>query len=173
MIPRDFIDTLLARVDIVDFIDRRVPLKKAGQNYQACCPFHNEKTPSFTVSPTKQFYHCFGCGAHGTVLGFLMEYEHMSFRDAVAALAQDAGLVVPESSQVPDQPKPPPALWDALEQAKKNRETLLSTLRRLEFFPADKNQSGMFDGNEYLERTRKAIQDDLNTPEALAAALEA
>jgi len=116
MIPRDFIDTLLARVDIVDVIDRRVPLKKAGQNYQACCPFHSEKTPSFTVSPTKQFYHCFGCGAHGTALGFLMEYEHMSFPDAVAALAQDVGLPVPESGE-PDRPKPPPALWDALEQA--------------------------------------------------------
>jgi DNA primase len=116
MIPRDFIDTLLARVDIVDVIDRRVPLKKAGQNYQACCPFHSEKTPSFTVSPTKQFYHCFGCGAHGTALGFLMEYEHMSFPDAVAALAQDVGLPVPESGE-PGRPKPPPALWDALEQA--------------------------------------------------------
>jgi DNA primase len=116
MIPRDFIDTLLARVDIVDVIDRRVPLKKAGQNYQACCPFHNEKTPSFTVSPTKQFYHCFGCGAHGTALGFLMEYEHMGFPDAVAALAQDVGLPVPESGE-PERPKPPPALWDALEQA--------------------------------------------------------
>lgn len=116
MIPRDFIDTLLARVDVVDVIDRRVPLKKAGQNYQACCPFHSEKTPSFTVSPTKQFYHCFGCGAHGTALGFLMEYEHMSFPDAVAALAQDVGLPVPESGE-PERPKPPPALWDALEQA--------------------------------------------------------
>ena len=117
MIPRDFIDTLLARVDIVDVIDRRVPLKKAGQNYQACCPFHSEKTPSFTVSPTKQFYHCFGCGAHGSALGFLMEYEHMSFPDAVAALAQDAGLALPESAQEPERPRPPPALWDALEQA--------------------------------------------------------
>jgi DNA primase len=117
MIPRDFIDTLLARVDIVDVIDRRVSLKKAGQNYQACCPFHSEKTPSFTVSPTKQFYHCFGCGAHGTALGFLMEYEHMGFPDAVAALAQDVGLPVPESAQASDRPKPPPALWDALEQA--------------------------------------------------------
>ncbi len=117
MIPRDFIDTLLTRVDIVDVIDRRVPLKKAGQNYQACCPFHSEKTPSFTVSPTKQFYHCFGCGAHGTALGFLMEYEHMAFPDAVAALAQDVGLAIPVSASEPDRPRPPPALWDALEQA--------------------------------------------------------
>ena len=75
MIPNDFIQTLLARVDIVAVIDGYVPLKKAGANYAACCPFHNEKSPSFTVSPTKQFYHCFGCGAHGTAIGFLMEYS--------------------------------------------------------------------------------------------------
>ena len=134
MIPRDFIDTLLARVDIVDVIDRRVPLKKAGQNYQACCPFHSEKTPSFTVSPTKQFYHCFGCGAHGTALGFLMEYEHMGFPDAVAALAQDVGLPVPESAQQPERPKPPPALWDALEQAAQfYRQQLKHTPRAIDY----------------------------------------
>ncbi|MDA8129453.1 MAG: DNA primase [Betaproteobacteria bacterium] len=133
MIPRDFIDTLLARVDIVDVIDRRVPLKKAGQNYQACCPFHSEKTPSFTVSPTKQFYHCFGCGAHGTALGFLMEYEHMGFPDAVAALAQDAGLAVPESG-APERPKPPPALFDALEQAAQfYRKQLRQTPRAVDY----------------------------------------
>ena len=134
MIPRDFIDTLLARVDVVDVIDRRVPLKKAGQNYQACCPFHSEKTPSFTVSPTKQFYHCFGCGAHGTALSFLMEYEHMSFPDAVAALAQDSGLQVPESAHEPDRPKPPPALWDALEQAAQfYKQQLKQTPRAIEY----------------------------------------
>lgn len=134
MIPRDFIDTLLARVDIVDVIDRRVPLKKAGQNYQACCPFHNEKTPSFTVSPTKQFYHCFGCGAHGTALGFLMEYEHMGFPDAVAALAQDVGLTVPESAGEPERPKPPPALWDALDQAARfYRQQLKQSPRAIDY----------------------------------------
>ena len=95
MIPNDFIQTLLSRVDIVDVIDRSVPLKKAGANYQACCPFHSEKTPSFTVSPTKQFYHCFGCGAHGTAIGFLMEHAGKSFPEAVEALARDAGLPVP------------------------------------------------------------------------------
>src|SRR6516164_5694956 len=95
MIPNDFIQTLLSRVDIVDVVDRLVPLKKAGANYQACCPFHSEKTPSFTVSPTKQFYHCFGCGAHGTAIGFLMEYAGKSFPDAVEELARDAGLEVP------------------------------------------------------------------------------
>ena len=134
MIPRDFIDTLLARVDIVDVIDRRVPLKKAGQNYQACCPFHTEKTPSFTVSPTKQFYHCFGCGAHGTALGFLMEYEYMAFPDAVAALAQDVGLAPPESTQEPERPKPPPALWDALDQAAQfYRQQLKQSPRAIEY----------------------------------------
>src|SRR5215467_9281310 len=97
MIPNDFIQTLLARVDIVQVIDRHVPLKKAGANFAACCPFHSEKTPSFTVSPTKQFYHCFGCGAHGTAIGFLMEYAGRSFPDAVEELARDAGLVVPRS----------------------------------------------------------------------------
>ena len=134
MIPRDFIDTLLARIDIIDVIDRRVPLKKAGQNHQACCPFHTEKTPSFTVSQTKQFYHCFGCGAHGTALGFLMEYEHMSFRDAVAALAQDAGLPVPESTNEPDRPTPPPALAEALEQAAHYyKQQLKQTPRAIEY----------------------------------------
>src|SRR5512147_537618 len=95
MIPNDFIQTLLARVDIVDVVDRHVPLKKAGANYTACCPFHSEKTPSFTVSPSKQFYHCFGCGAHGTAIGFLMEYGGKAFPDAVEELARDAGLEVP------------------------------------------------------------------------------
>ncbi len=94
-IPTQFIDELLTRIDIVDIIDARVPLKKAGKNLHACCPFHNEKTPSFTVSPDKQFYHCFGCGAHGTAIGFLMEYEQMSFPEAIEELAQQAGLTVP------------------------------------------------------------------------------
>src|SRR5438552_16209787 len=97
MIPNDFIATLLSRVDIVQVIDRYVPLKKAGANYQACCPFHSEKTPSFTVSPTKQFYHCFGCGAHGTAVGFLIEYGGKPFPDAVEELARDAGLEVPRT----------------------------------------------------------------------------
>jgi DNA primase len=96
MIPNDFIQTLLARVDIVPVIDGYVPLKKAGANYAACCPFHTEKSPSFTVSPTKQFYHCFGCGAHGTAIGFLMEYAGKSFPEAVEELARDAGLEVPQ-----------------------------------------------------------------------------
>jgi DNA primase len=95
MIPTDFIQTLLSRVDIVEVIDRYVPLKKAGANYVACCPFHSEKSPSFSVSPGKQFYHCFGCGAHGTAVGFLMEYGGKAFPDAVEELARDAGMEVP------------------------------------------------------------------------------
>ena len=90
-IPQHFIDELIARADIVEIIGGRVQLKKSGREYRACCPFHNEKTPSFWVSPDKQFYHCFGCGAHGTVIGFLMQYEKMEFLEAVADLAQRAG----------------------------------------------------------------------------------
>ena len=97
MIPESFIQDLLARIDIVDLVDSYVKLKKAGANYAACCPFHNEKSPSFTVSPTKQFYHCFGCGAHGTAIGFVMEYQGVGFVDAVRELASRAGMSVPES----------------------------------------------------------------------------
>ena len=97
-IPQSFIDELLTRTDIDDVIDSRVQLKKAGREYKACCPFHNEKTPSFTVSQVKQFYHCFGCGAHGTAISFLMDYEHMGFVEAVEELAHMAGLEVPHEA---------------------------------------------------------------------------
>ncbi len=115
-IPQHFIDDLLNRVDVVDVINRRVPLKKAGQDYSACCPFHDEKTPSFTVSPTKQFYHCFGCGAHGTALGFLMEYDRLSFPEAVEELARSAGLEVPREAGFEQGPDNRP-LYDMLGQA--------------------------------------------------------
>ena len=95
MISQSFIQDLLDRVDIVDVIDRHIPLKKAGANYTACCPFHSEKTPSFTVSPTKQFYHCFGCSAHGNAIGFLIEYNGLTFLEAVADLAARVGMQVP------------------------------------------------------------------------------
>jgi DNA primase len=94
-IPQHFIDELIARADIVEVIGLRVQLKKAGREYKACCPFHNEKTPSFWVSPDKQFYHCFGCGKHGTVLGFLMDHDHLAFPEAVEELATRLGLEVP------------------------------------------------------------------------------
>ena len=121
MIPGDFIQTLLSRVDIVDVVDRSVPLKKAGANYQACCPFHSEKTPSFTVSPTKQFYHCFGCGAHGTAISFLMEYAGKSFPEAVEQLARDVGLTVPRVESADER--------ERREQSGDLAETLLTAAR--------------------------------------------
>lgn len=109
MIPDAFIQELLHRVDVVDLIDAYVPLKKAGANFAACCPFHSEKSPSFTVSPSKQFYHCFGCGAHGTAIGFLMEYAGIGFVDAVKELATRAGLSVPDeqANLAPHAPRVP------------------------------------------------------------------
>ena len=94
-IPTGFVDQVLARVDVVDVIDQRVPLARKGKEYQACCPFHEEKTPSFTVSPAKQFFHCFGCGEHGTAIGFLMKYANLGFVEAVEELAEGVGLQVP------------------------------------------------------------------------------
>ncbi|MBL4911305.1 MAG: DNA primase [Alteromonadaceae bacterium] len=95
LIPRQFIDDILARTDIVELVDNHVPLKKAGKNYQACCPFHTEKSPSFTVSSDKQFYHCFGCGAHGNAISFVMEYERLDFVDAIEELAGFLNMEVP------------------------------------------------------------------------------
>jgi len=119
LIPESFIQELLNRVDIVDVVDKSVPLKKAGANYSACCPFHNEKSPSFTVSPTKQFYHCFGCGAHGTAIGFLMEYQGVSFVEAVQDLAKNVGLVVPQETRDTDRSaqKVVVGLQESLQQA--------------------------------------------------------
>jgi len=115
-IPQNFIDDLVARADIVELIDARVPLKKAGREFQACCPFHNEKTPSFTVSPQKQFYYCFGCGAHGTALGFLMEFDRLDFIDAVKELAQQMGVEVPvdDSPQARERRAEGESLYDIL-----------------------------------------------------------
>ncbi len=104
-IPQSFIDELIARADIVEIIGLRVPLKKAGREFKACCPFHGEKTPSFTISPDKQFYHCFGCGAHGTALGFLMAYERLSFPEAIEELAERLGLEVPHEAAAGGTPR--------------------------------------------------------------------
>ncbi len=115
-IPPEFIDGLLERIDIVDLVSRRLPLKRAGKEFQACCPFHDEKTPSFTVSREKQFYHCFGCGAHGTAVGFLMEYDNLGFVEAVQELADLAGLEVPrEAGSGRTGPDPRP-LFEAMER---------------------------------------------------------
>ncbi|MCG8383081.1 MAG: CHC2 zinc finger domain-containing protein, partial [Gammaproteobacteria bacterium] len=97
-IPQTFIDNLLSRINIVDVINARVPLKKKGSNYMACCPFHHEKTPSFSVNPSKQFYYCFGCGASGSAISFLMDYENLPFPDAIESLADTVGLAVPQTA---------------------------------------------------------------------------
>lgn len=125
-LPQAFIDQVLDRTDIVDVIDRRVKLKKAGKNYSACCPFHQEKTPSFSVNPEKQFYYCFGCGAGGNALGFIMDYERVEFREAIESLAQAAGIELPaeEADSLPqiDHQKP---LYEAMEDATRVYESLL------------------------------------------------
>ncbi|VEJ20485.1 DNA primase [Neisseria animaloris] len=120
MIPSEFIDELLAKIDIVDIIDEHVPLKKGGVNYMACCPFHKEKSPSFSVSPQKQFYHCFGCGAHGSAIGFIMEYQGLSFTEAVQYLADRVGMTVPRARGRQDNP-------EAVRERKKKQQTLEET----------------------------------------------
>jgi DNA primase len=135
-IPQSFIDDLTARADIVELIGSRVELKKAGREYRACCPFHNEKTPSFWVSPQKQFYHCFGCGAHGTALGFLMEYDKLSFPEAIEELAGRLGLEVPREAggQQPDSAGSTQPLYDMnLRVAKQYAAVLPSDARAKEY----------------------------------------
>ena len=121
-IPRAFIDDLIERIDIVEVVDHRVKLKKSGKNYSACCPFHDEKSPSFTVSPDKQFYYCFGCGATGNALGFLMEYERLAFPDAIESLAKLAGLTVPREENTDPKQR---ARQQAQEQARNTLYTLM------------------------------------------------
>ncbi|MDP0588141.1 MAG: DNA primase [Candidatus Endonucleobacter bathymodioli] len=117
-IPQHFIDDLLTRVDIIDIIDSRVKLKKTGRNYSACCPFHKEKTPSFSVSPEKQFYYCFGCGASGNVLGFIMEFDHLDFPAAIDDLAGQLGLEVPREQDCNQSERPNYTnLYNIMEQA--------------------------------------------------------
>ena len=131
MIPDSFKQDLLNRVDIVDVVSRYVPLKKGGANYQGLCPFHTEKSPSFTVSPAKQFYHCFGCGAHGNAIGFMMAYASMGYVDAVKDLAAGAGMTVPEAPRSPQ------------EVQRRERETDLYAVmeQAMEFFRAQLKDS--------------------------------
>ena len=123
MIPQNFIDDLLAQTDIVDVIEPYVPLKKSGANYMACCPFHKEKSPSFSVSPAKQFYHCFGCGAHGSAIGFVMQYQNLGFAEAVQQLADRIGLAVPRTKGSLNEPP------EARAARKKQQQTLETALQ--------------------------------------------
>ncbi|MCK3654794.1 DNA primase [Pasteurellaceae bacterium Macca] len=124
-IPRSFIDDLVARTDIVELINSRVKLKKAGRDYQACCPFHHEKSPSFTVSQSKQFYHCFGCGEHGNVISFLMNYDKLEFPEAIEELAALHNLEVPRENVLPRDGKP-----QASYKTKRNLYELLDLIAR-------------------------------------------
>ena len=126
-IPQSFIDELIERTNIVEVIGLRVPLKKAGREYRACCPFHSEKTPSFWVSPEKQFYHCFGCGAHGTALGFLIEHDRLPFPEAVEELAQGLGLTVPHEGGAAPPPKRNESLFDLMEKVARFYATSLES----------------------------------------------
>ena len=132
MIPDSFKQDLLNRVDIVDVVQRYVQLKKGGANFMGLCPFHGEKTPSFTVSPSKQFYHCFGCGVHGNAIGFLMAYAGMGYVDAIKDLASSVGMQVPEL-----QPRTPE------EAARKERETDLYGVmeKAMDFYRAELKKS--------------------------------
>jgi DNA primase len=137
MIPQNFIQDLLARVDIVDVVGRYVQLKKAGQNHLGLCPFHAEKSPSFTVSPSKQFFHCFGCGAHGSAIGFVMEHRGQGYVDAIRDLAHGVGMQVPESERAADVHSKTRALTDVLARAAefyrrqlKDNSTAIAYLKR-------------------------------------------
>jgi DNA primase len=116
-IPDAFIDDLLARTDVVELIGSRIPLKRQGREYSARCPFHDERSPSFTVSPTKQFYHCFGCGAHGTAIAFLMNYDRLEFMDAVEELAKRVGMEIPKDTRSRNESGESKDLYAALDAA--------------------------------------------------------
>ncbi len=134
MIPDSFKQDLLNRVDVVELIERYVPLKKGGANYVACCPFHSEKSPSFTVSPTKQFYHCFGCGAHGNAISFLMEYQGLGYVEAVKELADSVGMKMPEFERSGRKEAPGPDLLEIMERASRYyREQLKESTAAIDY----------------------------------------
>jgi DNA primase len=136
VIPKSFIQDLLNRLDIVDVVGRYVPLKKAGANYVACCPFHSEKSPSFTVSPSKQFYHCFGCGAHGTAIGFAMEHGGLGFVETVEELARSIGMTVPREAPKTGQAqhKVAPDLYEVMQNATRYyRDQLKQSARAIDY----------------------------------------
>jgi DNA primase len=134
VIPDSFKQDLLNRIDVVELIERYVPLKKGGANYAACCPFHSEKSPSFTVSPTKQFYHCFGCGAHGNAISFLMEYQGLGYIEALKELAESVGMKLPELERGERKEAAGPDLYELMERASRYyREQLKSSPQAIEY----------------------------------------
>lgn len=143
IIPRSFIDDLIARTDIVELINSRVKLKKAGRDYQACCPFHHEKSPSFTVSQSKQFYHCFGCGVHGNVISFLMEYDKLEFVEAVEELAAIHHLEVPRENQHARENQRPQASY----KTRRNLYELLDSVAKFYQSQLQQDQASL----EYLQ----------------------
>ena len=142
-IPAEFIDEVLARTDIVDVIEARVPLKRSGSNLMACCPFHGEKTPSYSVSQSKQFYYCFGCGAKGNAINFLMDYEHQGFVEAVEELAQSTGLEVPRTVYQGKQQQQLPGQFELMEQVTKYYQHQLSHHQQAEKVNAYISQRGL------------------------------
>jgi len=142
MIPQHFIDELLARTDIVEVINARVTLKKQGREYAACCPFHGEKTPSFFVTPAKQFYHCFGCGAHGTAITFLMEHDNLAFPEAIEELARLAGMEVPREQGGDERSEDLRPLYDALEAAAEHYTRALRTSAQAVDYLKDRGLTG-------------------------------
>jgi DNA primase len=179
LIPESFIQELLNRVDIVDVIDKSVPLKKAGANFSACCPFHNEKSPSFTVSPTKQFYHCFGCGAHGSAIGFMMEYQGLSFVEAINELAKLVGMQVPQVEKAENQiaPKQIAGLQEVLQLATQYyKAELKKSSRAIEYLKA-RGVSGMIAAKYHIGYAPAGWQNlqtvfrDYNNSELITAGL--
>ncbi|VFS47478.1 DNA primase [Budvicia aquatica] len=148
-IPRVFINDLLARTDIVDLIDARVKLKKQGKNYHACCPFHNEKTPSFTVNGEKQFYHCFGCGAHGNAVDFLMNFDRLEFVESIEELASMHSLEVPYESGT-----------GSSQLERHQRQSLYQLMEPLaQFYQESLNQPQSQDARNYL--AQRGLSDDI------------
>ncbi|HQZ31916.1 MAG TPA: DNA primase, partial [Arenimonas sp.] len=174
-IPDAFIDDLLARTDIVEVVGSRVPLKRQGREYSARCPFHDERSPSFTVSPTKQFYHCFGCGAHGTAISFLMNYDRLEFLDAVEELAKRCGLEVPRDTQQRNQSGESRELYQALEASEKFFiQQLAGSTRAREYLDrrgVDAENRARF-GIGYAPDGFSALKDALGTDERRVSLLE-
>ncbi len=177
-IPQNFIDNLISSADIVDVVDSRVALKKRGKEHIACCPFHNEKSPSFTVSQSKQFYHCFGCGAHGTVLSFIMEYERLDFVDAIEVLAAEYHIEIPreQGNYAPQQDNKKP-LYEILDQAAINFANQLKNSPRAVGYLKQRGLSGQVTKDFQIGYAPDSWDFTLellgNTVEAKAACLKA